>query len=78
VLIKNIPVNRKKRNDLKNLEVDKNSSNKNVTLHKYNDLPIIPGIKYHGIKSSDRIETLKYIIDFEKFLFAYYLLKIIY
>jgi len=59
ILVKNIPVNRKKRNDLKNLTIHKNSSNKDVKLHKYNDLPIIPGIKYQGIKSSDRIETLK-------------------
>jgi hypothetical protein len=59
VTIKNIPVNRKKRNDLKNLEESKNTSNKQVTTHIYNDLPIVPGIKYQGIRSSDRIETIK-------------------
>jgi len=58
VLIKNIPVNRKKRNDLKNLEEGKNASIKNANLQIYNDLPIIPGLKYKGI-SSDRIDTIK-------------------
>lgn len=65
VSIKNIPVNRKKRNDLKNLEESKNSSNKNLShINNYNDLPIVPGIKYQGIRSSDRIETIKYFLYF--------------
>lgn len=59
ISVKNIPVNRKKRNDLKNLEESKNNSNKHLSYNNYNDLPIIPGIKHQGIKSSDKIETMK-------------------
>lgn len=47
VSIKNIPVNRKKRNDLKNLEsgdlINNNPNDKKTT--DYNDLPIMPAVK---------------------------------
>lgn len=50
------PVNRKQRNDLKNLSTNNSKNNVN---HVYNDLPIVPGIKHKGIKSSDRLEMYK-------------------
>ena len=57
--LKSLP-NRKERHDLKNLST-KEGSKKNVN-HIYNDLPIVPGIKHKGIKSSDKIEMFKYSI----------------
>ena len=50
------PVNRKQRNDLKNLSSKGSKSNVN---HVYNDLPIVPGIKHKGIVSSDNINMFK-------------------
>jgi Ca2+-binding EF-hand superfamily protein len=46
------PVNRKQRNDLKNLN---SLGAKNNVNHTYNDLPIVPGIKHKGI-SNDKLE----------------------
>jgi len=49
------PVNRKQRNDLKNLSTKGSKNNVN---HVYNDLPIVPGIKHKGI-SNDKLEMYK-------------------
>ena len=49
------PVNRKPRNDLKNL--NSKGSKKNLN-NVYNDLPIVPGIKHKGI-SNDKLEMYK-------------------
>ncbi len=51
VLIKNVPkVNRKHRNNLKALEDTKENEKQKVvnSYNNYNDLPIMPAIKYHG------------------------------
>ena len=50
------PVNRKQRNDLTNLSTK--GSQKNVN-NVYGDLPINPGVKYKGIKSSDKLDMYK-------------------
>lgn len=50
------PVNRKQRNDLKNLSTKGSKSNVN---NVYEDLPINPGIKLKGIKSSDKLDMFK-------------------
>jgi len=53
VMIKNIPVNRKKRNDLKNLEKTGDVEKKQST---YSDLPIMPAIK----QKTKKEENLEY------------------
>jgi len=61
---KSIRVNRKKRNDLKNLGEAANDTarSKFSTMYESDDLPIVPGVNYQAIKSSDRLEALKYIL----------------
>lgn len=57
---KNVRVNRKIRNDLKKLEeTEVSKKSKFLTVHESSDLPIVPGIKYQAIRSTDRLETLK-------------------
>jgi hypothetical protein len=59
-IVKNIRVNRKKRNDLKKLEeANVTAKNKFSTMYESSDLPIVPGIKHQALKSSDKLETLK-------------------
>lgn len=59
-IVKNIRVNRKKRNDLKKLEeANVTAKSKFSTMYEKSDLPIVPGVKHQALKSSDKIETLK-------------------
>lgn len=59
-VVKNIRVNRKKRNDLKNLEeANAPTKGKLSSMYEDTDLPIVPGIKYQALRSTDRLETLK-------------------